>query len=294
MASFKALGQNPELLPTDFSHVTDAFNNSVSVAQKAMHENLKSEVSNLADGKVKEKSCPSIMCALAVLSFAQAGLSLADYFKSKNAKDKSECQGVYCPDTNNNGDDNNGGPNNGTPSPWENINTVTDLYNFTPDPNDPFRPRFLKIQDSLKDIKDTHGWEALNDGGVRTPDGNIMSPSQLAEAVSNFSDEERAILQEAAAAGEAAARKVADSDFDGFETGGGKKKRSAGGGYGDGGTGFDMNAYLKSLSGNSKNNRGLAGLSVKMGSDHVGVSEANIFDQISQAYANDKIIDRRP
>lgn len=223
-------------------------------------------------------------CVMAGLGAAQVVMSIIDRNRTKEVRDNSQCQGAFC----------NGDPTASNPNNPNNPNQPFNPYTYeSPDPNDPMTPVLRNAQNILNDLK-TRGYEVKNDGSVKKPDGSTMTPTQIASAAANMSAEDQAKLAAIQAEAAAEGKKFADAYADGSpETGGGGSRKRGGGGDGGGGSGFDMNAYLRSLNGGSNGNRGVAGLSVRMGTDSVGVRESNIFEQVSAAYVKDPILNRR-
>ncbi len=219
------------------------------------------------------------MCVVAGLSAVQAVIAIAGYFDSKDSKNSSACQGAFC---NNQNNPNQPGPNTppaGPPNPY--------TYE-PPDLNDPMTPVLRSAQNTLRSLR-AKGYEVSPDGSVTGPDGKTTTPAQAAAAASSLSPEEQAKLAEIQQAGAQEAKKFVDM-FGGdgsSETGGGKRRNAGGDGAG---SGFNMNAFLKSLNRDGK--RGVAGLSVRAGTDNVGVKESNIFDQASSAYNKDQVLNR--
>jgi hypothetical protein len=153
-------------------------------------------------------------------------------------------------------------------------------------------PVLRRAQNTLRDLR-AKGIEVNPDGSVKTPNGT-MSAEQIAATAANMSPQDQARLAAIQTEAAAEAKKFVDTYNDGSpETGGGgSRKRGSGGDGTGGGGGFDINAYLQSLNrGDGK--RGVAGLSVRMGTDSVGVRESNIFEQVSAAYMKDPILNRR-
>jgi hypothetical protein len=218
---------------------------------------------------------------MAGLSAAQLVMTIANYFGSKDAKDGSACQGAYC---NTNTTTPPGGPNTPPAGP-------PDPYTYqSPDPNDPMTPLLRETQRGLRDLR-ARGYEVNADGSVTGPNGKTTTAAQAASAASSMSTEDQAKLAEIQKEAAVEGKKFVDM-FGGdgsSETGGGKKRNAGGDG---GGSGFDMNAYLRSLNRNGDGKRGVAGLSVRAGTDNVGVKESNIFEQASAAYNKDQVLNR--
>lgn len=249
-------------------------------ATQAAAQQAEAAAANAAQEEAFRDSCGWTCVGIWVAAGLQViSLLTRDRPKTKEIEDLTRCTGALCND--------NGGNTRppGTPD-------MPDPYTYQPDPNDPMAPLVRRAQEDLRTARDMGIEYDEKTNTYKTPKGT-MSGSQFASAYGgNLSDEQMNKINQEAAQIQAALEKkfLAGEIGDGSsETGGGKKRNAGGDG---GGSGFDMNAYLRSLNRNGDGKRGVAGLSVRAGTDNVGVKESNIFEQASAAYNKDQVLNR--
>lgn len=240
--------------------------------------------SNTVQAKKETGKCSGtnfMSCVIAAAAIIQVGVMVAGYLDSKKTNNASQCQGDFCNGTGSTDTDVN-----------SNTNPTTPTLSYTPDgPNDPMDNIVTSARESAKTLADKGFVVDVENGSVKTPNGT-MSADQISASAGEMSDaEKRALGIESASA--SATASVKPGEFEGSSETGGGKKPSSGGGE-SAGAGFDMNAYMRNLMGNSDGNRGVAGLSVRAGDDNIGVRESNIFEQVSRAYGTDKVLNRGP
>lgn len=266
----------------NFLAVSAIAENTNSSAKTGQALQIVSGAANAYVGKVYMAECSSqnyAACAMSVMSFAQAAISIAGALKSEKTKNASNCTGQYC----------NGIDTGGTLNPPNFVDTSGPGGTGTL-PNNGTNDVLGRIQDdintNLGNLNDRgYSYDAATNS-VNTPTGSISasslsSPSGLKGL--GMSDADISKMDEIAKQALKEGQKLADGlDFGGGFGGG--KKAKGGPGYDSDGQAFDMNKYLASLMNKKTGDRGVAGLEKKYGTDHIGVAQDNIFTMIKRRY----------
>lgn len=267
-------------------------------------------ITSLATGTALKIPCTAlpknpIACVMMGLALAQMALSLANQKNSKkSAEQLSGGVSSTTPGDGSSGTDGSGTGSSGTSTAsgsTDNSISIPSTEQTVANLNSAGLGALVSDYRSLQATADDSGFAISKDGstvtvpgGKQTPTGSFGSSDSMKNAGFGASDIANydSALKEAAKSGEYKSKLASLTNADGGSGGGGGGSGAgAGSGSGDGsdGSGSGYDSLGRKLGLNGKGDKGLAGMSKKLGTDNIGVSGDNIFEMVHRRYeAKDK------